>query len=109
MAFCASLQLFRPLRRVVPFVLLLCVVAWAEEQPPQAITDLKPTLILISIDGFRYDYLDKYSPPALQRLAATGVRAQAMQPSFPTYTFPNHYTLVTGLYPAHHGIVGNEM
>ena len=104
------MQLLRPLRSaVVLLVLLLIAVAWAQEQLSRPITDLKPTLILISIDGFRYDYLDKYSAPALQHLAATGVRAQAMQPSFPTYTFPNHYTIVTGLYPAHHGIVGNEM
>ena len=88
---------------------LLLIALGAAAQTPRSISDLKPTLILISIDGFRYDYLDKYSPPNLQSLAATGVRAAALQPSFPTYTFPNHYTIVTGLYPAHHGIVANEM
>ncbi len=93
--------------RALVFVLLLSFAASA--QAPRPIGDLKPTVILISIDGFRYDYLDKYSPPNLQRLAATGVRAEAMIPSFPTLTFPNHYTIVTGLYPAHHGIVANEM
>ena len=70
---------------------------------------LKPTVILISLDGFRYDYLDKYSPPTLNRLARGGVRAKWMIPSFPTKTFPNHYTIATGLYPEHHGIVENNV
>ncbi len=65
------------------------------------------TLILVSIDGFRWDYLEKYDAPGLKQLAAEGVRAERMNPSFPSKTFPNHYTLVTGLRPEHHGIVGN--
>ncbi len=73
------------------------------------IENLKPTVILISLDGFRYDYLDKYQPPTLKRMARQGVRAKWMIPSFPTKTFPNHYTIVTGLYPAHHGIVENNV
>lgn len=64
-------------------------------------------LILISIDGFRADYLERGVTPNLNALAARGVRAQAMRPSFPSLTFPNHYTLVTGLRPDHHGLVGN--
>lgn len=64
-------------------------------------------VILISLDGFRWDYLQRYSAPTLQRLAREGVHARTMTPSYPTKTFPNHYTLVTGLYPARHGIVGN--
>jgi predicted AlkP superfamily pyrophosphatase or phosphodiesterase len=64
-------------------------------------------LILVSIDGFRWDYLQKYAAPTLHALAASGVHATRMTPAFPTKTFPNHYTLVTGLHPAHHGIVGN--
>lgn len=66
-------------------------------------------VILISIDGFRADYLDRGLTPTLSALAADGVRAEAMKPSFPTLTFPNHYTIVTGLYPDHHGIVNNRM
>lgn len=68
----------------------------------------QPIVILVSIDGFRPDYLDRHDTPALNALAADGVRAQAMKPAFPTLTFPNHYTLVTGLYPDHHGIVNNR-
>lgn len=73
------------------------------------VKDLKPTVILISLDGFRWDYLDKYKPPVLNKLAKDGVRAKWMIPSFPTKTFPNHYTIVTGLYPAHNGIVENNV
>jgi predicted AlkP superfamily pyrophosphatase or phosphodiesterase len=65
-------------------------------------------LLLISIDAYRADYLDRGLSPTLQALAASGVRA-SMQPSFPSLTFPNHYTMVTGLVPDHHGIVANTM
>lgn len=66
-------------------------------------------LILISIDGYRADYLQRGLSPNLLALARDGVRAQALKPAFPTLTFPNHYTIVTGLYPDHHGIVNNRM
>lgn len=66
-------------------------------------------LILISIDGFRADYLDRGLTPTLSALAEGGVRAPAMRPSFPSNTFPNHYTLVTGLRPDRHGVVNNTM
>ncbi len=65
-------------------------------------------LILVSIDGFRADYLQRGRTPVLARLAAEGVTA-SMHPSFPSVTFPNHYTLVTGLRPDHHGITDNVM
>lgn len=67
----------------------------------------KPYVIMISIDGFRYDYAEKYNAQHLLHLSDGGVRATAMQPSFPSLTFPNHYSLATGLYPAHHGLVDN--
>ncbi|MBN9350787.1 MAG: alkaline phosphatase family protein [Chitinophagaceae bacterium] len=67
----------------------------------------KPYVIMISADGFRYDLADKYNAVFLKRKRGEGVMAQSMQPSFPSMTFPNHYTLVTGLYPAHNGIVSN--
>jgi predicted AlkP superfamily pyrophosphatase or phosphodiesterase len=68
----------------------------------------KPYLILISIDGFRSDFQDLYPTPALDSLAAGGVRASALKPVFPTLTFPNHYSVATGLYPANHGLVAND-
>ena len=67
-----------------------------------------PPLILVSIDGFRADYLGRGISPNLKALADGGANA-AMHPSFPSITFPNHYTLVTGLYPDHHGIIENTM
>lgn len=69
---------------------------------------LRPLVLLISIDGFRSDYLDRGATPTLSQLAREGTSGP-MQPSFPTKTFPNHYTLVTGLRPDHHGIVNNTM
>ena len=73
------------------------------------IKDLQPTVMLISLDGFRYDYLNLYHPANLNSLAAGGVRARWMIPSFPSKTFPNHYTIATGLYPQDHGIVENNI
>lgn len=67
----------------------------------------KPYVILISADGFRYDYLKKYNAQNLLRFAESGVTAKAMIPSFPTITFPNHWSLITGLYPSHHGLIDN--
>ncbi|MDR0791722.1 MAG: ectonucleotide pyrophosphatase/phosphodiesterase [Chitinophagaceae bacterium] len=67
----------------------------------------KPYVILISADGFRADLAEKYNASNLLQLRAMGVKAAYMQPSFPSLTFPNHYSIVTGLYPAHHGLVDN--
>ncbi|RDI98218.1 alkaline phosphatase family protein [Dyella solisilvae] len=66
-------------------------------------------LLLISIDGYRSDYFARGLSPTLEQLAKDGVHATGMQPSFPSLTFPNHYTIVTGLRPDHHGIVNNTM
>lgn len=66
------------------------------------------SVVLVSIDGLRFDYLDRYPSPNLHRLMAQGVRAPLV-PDFPTKTFPNHYSIVTGLLPRHHGVVDNTM
>jgi predicted AlkP superfamily pyrophosphatase or phosphodiesterase len=68
----------------------------------------KPYVLLISVDGFRYDYAERDGATNLLALGHSGVTAKALLPSFPTTTFPNHYTIVTGLYPAHHGLVDNS-
>ena len=68
-----------------------------------------PPLILVSFDGFRWDYMERTSTPALDRLAAAGVRAERLIPVLPTKTFPNHYTIATGLYTEHHGIISNNI
>jgi predicted AlkP superfamily pyrophosphatase or phosphodiesterase len=85
--------------------LLFCGFLASCSTPPPA--GKAGPLILISIDGFRWDYLQHHDAPTLKALAAGGVRAARLNPSFPSKTFPNHYTLVTGLYPQNHGIVAN--
>lgn len=92
-------------------LLQACVTAPVSAPPPPAapVAEARaPVTILVSIDGFRPDYLDRGVTPVLSRLAAQGVTA-AMRPSFPSKTFPNHWTLVTGLRPDRHGVVGNKM
>jgi predicted AlkP superfamily pyrophosphatase or phosphodiesterase len=69
----------------------------------------KHYVVLVSLDGFRYDYARKYGAKHLLAIAAHGASVpEGMIPAYPSLTFPNHYTLVTGLYPEHHGIVGNS-
>ena len=69
----------------------------------------KPYVILVSLDGFRYDYARRYHAKNILDLAAQGASApEGMIPSYPSITFPNHYTIITGLYPEHHGIVANN-
>jgi predicted AlkP superfamily pyrophosphatase or phosphodiesterase len=91
------------------FAVVLAACAGAVREAPPPAGGLGTTVLLISIDGFRWDYLDRGLTPNLSRLAREGVRAEAMVPVFPTKTFPNHYTIVTGRYPASHGIVGNVL
>jgi predicted AlkP superfamily pyrophosphatase or phosphodiesterase len=100
------------MKRIFVRLLLLCAAALAgcATQPSRSpVAPPHAPLLLISIDAFRADYLQRGLTPTLSAMATTGVRAEAMQPSFPSLTFPNHYTLVTGLYPDHHGIVNNSM
>ena len=92
------------LRTLLSLMVLFVVIGPAAAQTPTP----APLTILVSIDAFRADYLDRGVTPNLSALAAGGARA-VMRPSFPSKTFPNHYTLVTGLYPDHHGIVANNM
>ncbi|MBK8392546.1 MAG: alkaline phosphatase family protein [Saprospiraceae bacterium] len=67
----------------------------------------KPYVVLISLDGFRWDYVEKYQPPHLTNFIKNGVQAESLIPSFPSKTFPNHYSIATGLYPENHRIIGN--
>jgi len=88
-------------------VLLLVSACGQPDHPPDGYGG---TVILISTDGAHPSYLERVATPALDRLAAEGASAPGgMIPVFPTKTFPNHYTIVTGLYPVSHGIVGNSM
>jgi predicted AlkP superfamily pyrophosphatase or phosphodiesterase len=104
----------RPL--TLPFAALLillslyCASRSSVSKPAPPGPSAPPTprpLILVGLDGFRWDAMTRGRAPNLDRLAARGVRA-AMKPVFPSLTFPNQYALVTDLYPEHHGIVANE-
>lgn len=91
------------MKRIAAAILLFLAMT-----APAAAKDRAP-LILVSIDGFRSEYLTRGLTPTLSAIAASGARAEAMRPSFPVNTFPNHYTLVTGLRPDRHGITDNTM
>ena len=93
------------MNRLLPLLLALFLPIAAQAQETDA---RKPVTILISIDGFRADYLDRGITPNLSRLAAEGAHGK-LRPSFPTKTFPNHYAIVTGKRPDTNGIVGNNM
>ncbi|WP_430390512.1 ectonucleotide pyrophosphatase/phosphodiesterase [Dyella sp. 20L07] len=105
----------------IPFRLLLCsLIAFSagcstQPTPPPSVPTVAPAnaaptpLLLISIDGYRANYIERGLSPILASLAKQGVHATGMEPSFPSLTFPNHYTIVTGLRPDHHGIVNNTM
>jgi predicted AlkP superfamily pyrophosphatase or phosphodiesterase len=82
----------------------------AVDHGPNAAAQIdKHYVVLVSLDGFRYDYAKKYGATHLLAIAAHGASVpQGMIPAYPSLTFPNHYTIVTGLYPEHHGIVGNS-
>ncbi|MEX6687316.1 ectonucleotide pyrophosphatase/phosphodiesterase [Danxiaibacter flavus] len=102
--------------KVLLILLLLPSILFAQSDTTQKIIadrsnsveqQKKPYVILISADGFRYDLADKYNAENLKRLRSNGIAAASMKPSFPSLTFPNHYTIATGLYPSHHGLVDN--
>ena len=98
----------------LPFVtlraLLLCsLLAGCASRAPTSGPAEPRTVLLVSIDAFRADYLDRGITPTLSRIANEGVRAEWMNPSYPSLTFPNHYTIATGLRPDHHGVVHNAM
>jgi len=87
---------------ILPFVLLFftgCSLMQSKES--------KPYVVMLSMDGFRWDYTDRVETPNFDKIAAKGVKAESLKPSFPSKTFPNHYSIATGLYPDHHGIVLN--
>lgn len=91
-------------------LLLLAGCATTPARTAAARSDPEPApLLLVSIDALRADYLGKGDTPHLDRLAKQGVRAEWMNPSYPALTFPNHFTLVTGLRPDRHGVVHNTM
>lgn len=97
-----------PVMRPAPALPAAAAPPAAAPRPDAAATQREPVVILVSIDGFHPEYLDRDVTPVLWRLAAEGVTGP-MRPSFPSKTFPNHWTLVTGLVPDRHGIVANNI
>ena len=96
------------LRRPLIWLGIALVVLTTRTTAAPAVPPGERVVILVSLDGFRWDYLQKYQPTNLTRLAKEGVQAKRLIPAFPSLTFPNHYTIVTGLWPEHHGIIGNN-
>lgn len=91
----------RPMRAAILFLVIACLyIRVAAQQGPY--------VLLVSFDGFRHDYVEKYNAPNFRTFIKSGSSAKGLIPSFPSKTFPNHYTLVTGLYPGHHGLVDNN-
>jgi len=90
------------MKRIICFLLLLSRLTVSAQQ------DSKPYVILVSFDGFRFDYVKNFNPPNFKTFIAQGSQAEALIPSFPSKTFPNHYSLVTGLNPGNHGLVDNS-
>lgn len=70
--------------------------------------DKQPIVILISLDGFRHDYVERFQPENLTKFIQNGTAADGLIPAFPSKTFPNHYTIATGMKPEHHGLVDNS-
>lgn len=100
----------KPIRRLTILAWLLCLSACTTVSPlPAADAQPSRSLLLVSLDGVHPDDLGRGDTPHLDRMAREGVQARWMTPSYPTLTFPNHYTLVTGLRPDRHGIVHNTM
>ena len=90
-------------------IYLCCVLIWEVVGLNDAHFTSKPTVILISFDGFRWDYMEKTETPNFDFIVKTGVEANYIKNAFVTKTFPNHFTIVTGLYEESHGIVANTM
>lgn len=93
----------------VSLVLLLFVFNCALFEDEHSEIYLPTPIILISMDGFRWDYIDRTETPNLDYVVSEGVHAEALIPVYPSTTFPNHLSIVTGCYPENHGIVSNRM
>ena len=96
------------MRNILLPALALVLLQFATSCSRKEVRDIESYVVMVSLDGFRWDYPDMYDTPNLDAIAGAGVKADYLLPSFPTKTFPNHYTLATGLYPDHHGIINNS-
>jgi alkaline phosphatase D len=90
------------MKKIIPGLFIFFFVGCLAQQSTE-----KPYLIVLSMDGFRWDYVDSFPTPNLHYIITNGVHARSLIPPFPSVTFPSHYTMATGLYPDHHGIIYN--
>jgi predicted AlkP superfamily pyrophosphatase or phosphodiesterase len=96
------------MRRAALLVLLCAAIACTAVRPVEIAPELRrPVLILVSFDGWRWDYDLKAPAPNVRALMSRGTRAEGLIPGYPSKTVPNHYSIATGLYPGHHGMVAN--
>jgi predicted AlkP superfamily pyrophosphatase or phosphodiesterase len=96
------------MKKYFELIILIVVLGFVSIAKTRELQQETPYVIMISFDGFRHDYVEKYDAPNFKKFIAEGASAEAMIPSFPSKTFPNHYSLVTGLYPGNHGLVDNS-
>jgi predicted AlkP superfamily pyrophosphatase or phosphodiesterase len=89
------------------FAFLLALACLLPRAVPAQPPPERPYVVLVSLDAFRYDYAERYRATNILAIAKSGAAARALIPIFPSFTFPNHISIVTGLYPEHHGIVEN--
>tara|TARA_Y100000746_G_scaffold227646_1_gene234571 strand:- start:1036 stop:2262 length:1227 start_codon:yes stop_codon:yes gene_type:complete len=85
---------------------LSCDKSIKAENPNNYVEPTTP-LILISVDGFRWDYFDKVETPNFDRIINNGIKAEGLKTVYPSKTFPNHLSIITGNYPSNHGIISN--
>ena len=104
-----KVRLERILRRRWIKLLSICLLALSglTRIPAPARAQDRPYVVLVSLDGFRYDYAERYKASHILAIRDNGAAASSLIPSFPSVTFPNHLSIITGLYPEHHGIVAN--
>lgn len=90
------------------FRLLIILATILQCTQPSDQSSQEPYVVLVSFDGFRHDYVERWQLPNFQKLITQGAQSGGLIPSYPSKTFPNHYTLVTGLLPGNHGLVDNQ-
>lgn len=87
------------MKKYIYLLLTICVLS---------LSAAKPYVVLVSFDGFRWDYVNRNITPNFQKVIDEGVHPLSLRPVFPSKTFPNHYSIITGMYPEHHGIISNS-
>jgi len=90
------------IKRIFLYILLVLFII------PSSAASERPYVLLISLDGFRWDFINRGLSPNIQWIAENGVEAISLEPVFPTKTFPTHYSIVTGMYAENHGMISNS-